>query len=326
MLTQSGALGLAILDYAKRLGIGISSFVSVGNKADVSGNDLIQVLGRGSSDLGHPALPRELRQPEEVQRDRPPGGENEANHRGQGGTLDRRLACRRVAHRRADLQRYRRRCFVPAGRCHQNGASRGAVRCRGAAVASAGPARRAGGDPDQRRRAGHPGRRCLRGQRPRAANAQRRHAIRAALISARGCERRQSRGHVGISAARPLSPCARSDLARRVRRQRHHHFHSASCHRTWRSCDGYRRRRARRKRQTGSWRIHAGGGRTCSPGAHSFVRLSRIGRVGARAGHQIRSMAGEACPVTAGADEFRSRKGPRHCRRRVASWRRLGDR
>ena len=42
MSTQSGALGLAILDYAKRLNIGISSFVSVGNKPDVSGNDLIQ--------------------------------------------------------------------------------------------------------------------------------------------------------------------------------------------------------------------------------------------------------------------------------------------
>ena len=42
MSTQSGALGLAILDYAKRLNIGISSFVSVGNKIDVSGNDLIQ--------------------------------------------------------------------------------------------------------------------------------------------------------------------------------------------------------------------------------------------------------------------------------------------
>ncbi len=42
MSTQSGALGLAILDYAKRLDIGISSFVSVGNKPDVSGNDLIQ--------------------------------------------------------------------------------------------------------------------------------------------------------------------------------------------------------------------------------------------------------------------------------------------
>ncbi len=45
MLTQSGALGLAILDYAKRLNIGISSFVSVGNKPDVSGNDLIQYWG-----------------------------------------------------------------------------------------------------------------------------------------------------------------------------------------------------------------------------------------------------------------------------------------
>ena len=42
MSTQSGALGLAILDYAKRLNIGISSFVSIGNKSDVSGNDLIQ--------------------------------------------------------------------------------------------------------------------------------------------------------------------------------------------------------------------------------------------------------------------------------------------
>jgi acetate---CoA ligase (ADP-forming) len=42
MSTQSGALGLAILDYARRLNIGISSFVSVGNKADVSGNDLLQ--------------------------------------------------------------------------------------------------------------------------------------------------------------------------------------------------------------------------------------------------------------------------------------------
>lgn len=42
MSTQSGALGLAILDYARQLNIGISSFASVGNKVDVSGNDLIQ--------------------------------------------------------------------------------------------------------------------------------------------------------------------------------------------------------------------------------------------------------------------------------------------
>ena len=41
MLSQSGALGLAVLDYAKQLNIGMSTFVSVGNKADVSGNDLL---------------------------------------------------------------------------------------------------------------------------------------------------------------------------------------------------------------------------------------------------------------------------------------------
>jgi len=40
--SQSGALGLALLDYASSLNLGISTFVSVGNKADVSSNDLIQ--------------------------------------------------------------------------------------------------------------------------------------------------------------------------------------------------------------------------------------------------------------------------------------------
>jgi len=42
LLSQSGALGLALLDHASALRIGLSTFVSVGNKADVSGNDLIQ--------------------------------------------------------------------------------------------------------------------------------------------------------------------------------------------------------------------------------------------------------------------------------------------
>jgi acetyl coenzyme A synthetase (ADP forming)-like protein len=40
--SQSGALGLAILETASALGLGISQFVSVGNKADVSGNDLLE--------------------------------------------------------------------------------------------------------------------------------------------------------------------------------------------------------------------------------------------------------------------------------------------
>ena len=40
--SQSGALGLAVIELARQRGLGLSSFVSVGNKADVSGNDLLQ--------------------------------------------------------------------------------------------------------------------------------------------------------------------------------------------------------------------------------------------------------------------------------------------
>ncbi|MGE3268951.1 MAG: GNAT family N-acetyltransferase [Chloroflexota bacterium] len=40
--SQSGALGLAAIQEAKRRGIGISDFVSMGNKTDISGNDLLQ--------------------------------------------------------------------------------------------------------------------------------------------------------------------------------------------------------------------------------------------------------------------------------------------
>jgi len=40
-LSQSGALGLAVVDYATKLGLGLSSFVSVGNKSDISSNDLL---------------------------------------------------------------------------------------------------------------------------------------------------------------------------------------------------------------------------------------------------------------------------------------------
>ncbi|MCL6538469.1 MAG: GNAT family N-acetyltransferase [Acidothermus sp.] len=40
-MSQSGAIGIAALEHAARTGVGISTFVSVGNKADVSGNDML---------------------------------------------------------------------------------------------------------------------------------------------------------------------------------------------------------------------------------------------------------------------------------------------
>ena len=42
VLSQSAGLGAAILELAGARGIGVSSFVSVGDKADISGNDLLQ--------------------------------------------------------------------------------------------------------------------------------------------------------------------------------------------------------------------------------------------------------------------------------------------
>ncbi|TDC75633.1 GNAT family N-acetyltransferase [Micromonospora sp. KC606] len=42
LFSQSGVFGVALLAEARRRGLGLSSFVSAGNRADVSGNDLLQ--------------------------------------------------------------------------------------------------------------------------------------------------------------------------------------------------------------------------------------------------------------------------------------------
>jgi len=49
MVSQSGPLGAAVLDHLTRHGVGLSSFVAVGNRADVSVNDLLDYW-RGDTD------------------------------------------------------------------------------------------------------------------------------------------------------------------------------------------------------------------------------------------------------------------------------------
>ena len=156
MSTQSGALGLAILDYAKRLNIGISSFVSVGNKPDVSGNDLIQYLGGRPANVRHSSVPRELRKPEEVQRDRQARGEDQADCGGQGGPVVGRVARGELPYWCARHERYRRRCPVPPGGRHPNGTARRAVRRGGTAGQPARASRTPGRDTDERGRPRHP--------------------------------------------------------------------------------------------------------------------------------------------------------------------------
>ena len=53
LVVQSGGVGVALLEHLSRLGIGISSFASVGDKLDVSGNDLLQWWAQdGTTRLG----------------------------------------------------------------------------------------------------------------------------------------------------------------------------------------------------------------------------------------------------------------------------------
>lgn len=63
LASQSGAVGIAVLDHAGRNGLGVAEFVSLGNKADVSGNDLLlewwrdpraEVIGLYLESLGNP--------------------------------------------------------------------------------------------------------------------------------------------------------------------------------------------------------------------------------------------------------------------------------
>lgn len=42
MMSQSGGVAIALMDVTAELGLGLSSFVSVGNKVDLSGNDLLE--------------------------------------------------------------------------------------------------------------------------------------------------------------------------------------------------------------------------------------------------------------------------------------------
>ena len=41
-VSQSGALGLAMIELATDLSLGISSFASIGNRADITPNDLLE--------------------------------------------------------------------------------------------------------------------------------------------------------------------------------------------------------------------------------------------------------------------------------------------
>ena len=70
--SQSGAFGIASVDLARTRGIGLSSFVSLGDKADLSGNDFLQFWEDDAGTDVDRALPGVVRQPAQVRPARPP--------------------------------------------------------------------------------------------------------------------------------------------------------------------------------------------------------------------------------------------------------------
>ena len=208
--SQSGALGLAILQLATERGLGLSTFVSVGNKADVSGNDLLQYLGGRPRDRGHPPVSRVVRQSAALRAagaaDRP----QETDCRGQSRTDPRRIAGGRQPHRSARRQRRRGRCAVPPVGRHPRRHHRRDVRHRRAARDAAAAAGTPHRDRHQRRRAGHSGGRRLRGRGTVGDPILGGHADPAVRLSAARGERRQSGRHGRVGRTGGVSSRRRS--------------------------------------------------------------------------------------------------------------------
>ena len=144
--SQSGALGLALLEKAAERNLGFSAFVSIGNKADVSSNDLLEWWeDDAETDLVLLYLesfgnPRKFGTPRAARR--PP----EADPRAQGRHDERRRARRLLPHRRARRLGGGGRRALPPGRRDQGPDARGARRRRLALLDAAAP-RAAGASP-----------------------------------------------------------------------------------------------------------------------------------------------------------------------------------
>ena len=115
LVMQSGGLGFALVDHLRQARDRISSFASVGNKLDVSSNDMLMWWER-DGDPGGRALHRVVRQPAQVRADRAPGRRaNSGNH---GARRTQRPASgRRRPTRRPPLPRWSpgRRCSSRPG-------------------------------------------------------------------------------------------------------------------------------------------------------------------------------------------------------------------
>ena len=136
--------------------LGISTFASIGNKADVSGNDLIQYWADDPRTDVILLYLESFGNPRKFGADCASRRPAEADRRREGRTVVGRRACRVVAHRGAGHERRPRRHVAPSGWRDPYPHARRALRRRLAARDPARPSRPAGRDRDERGRPRHP--------------------------------------------------------------------------------------------------------------------------------------------------------------------------
>ena len=260
--SQSGAFGIAAIDEAAARGIGLSSFVSMGDKADLSGNDFMEyweqdpdtaVLLLYLESFGNPR--RFGRIARRITQDKPivavKSGRTAAGQRAASSHTGALLAASRRHRRRA--VRARRACCAPRrwGRCSTS---------RPARAAAAAPRRPRRGA-YQRRRPGHPLRRRLRGRGPADRAAVGGDAGAARRGAAAGGLDREPGRHDRLRDRRPVRALAAHPARGRRRRRGGDDLRAAARHARGRG--GPRdRRRGRGQRPAGARRLarrrHAG--------------------------------------------------------------------
>ena len=214
LLSQSGGVGLALMEQAAALGLGLSSFVSIGNRPDVSANDVLEYWQDDPSTDIVAALPRVVWQPAEL--------------RAHSATVVRRQARARRHAGRSSVGARAAASHTGAAIAGSGAgvdallAHAGVVRVETlrelfdtAALRSAQPLPRGPGRRGhQRRAAGDPLRRRLRGRRTRRAGAVEEAATEARARVAAACSDEQSRGHAGCGRTRRVRAAVTALVAR----------------------------------------------------------------------------------------------------------------
>ncbi len=281
--SQSGALGLALLEKAESRGLGFSGFVSIGNKADVSSNDLLEywedddatdVILLYLESFGNPRKFGRLAR--RVARRKPilamKGGRTRSGAKAAGS----HTAALAGSEQAVDAL------------FHQAGVIRAEtleelVDTAGPARLAAAAARQARRRADERRRARDPLCRRMRGRRSRAADALAVHLRGAVAEAAARGEPREPGRHARIGDRRDLrvGAAAHPERPERGRRDR---AVRAACRGGGGGRGGGRRRRRRElgcRRQAGPGGVRVGRRDSTRPAeraaARRRVRLSRVG-------------------------------------------------